>query len=50
MFALPSKSLQYFVAIAATAVAFTARFLLSSDLGDVAPLLVFTLSVVVASW
>ena len=50
MFALPSKSLRYFVAIAATAVAFTARFLLNSTLDDVAPLLVFTISVVVASW
>jgi len=48
--ALPSKSLRYFVAIAATAVAFTASFLLKSDLGDVATLLMFTLSVVVASW
>ncbi len=50
MSALPSKSSQYFVAIAATAVAFTARFLLEPVLGDVAPLLVFTLSVVVAAW
>jgi len=46
----PSKSLQYFLAIAATAVAFTARFLLQSVLGDVAPLLMFTLSVVVTAW
>jgi signal transduction histidine kinase/ActR/RegA family two-component response regulator len=50
MSALPSKSSQYFVAIAATAVAFTARFLLEPVLGNVAPLLVFSLSVVVASW
>jgi signal transduction histidine kinase/AmiR/NasT family two-component response regulator len=41
---------QYFVAIAVTAVVFTARFLLNSDLGDVAPLLVFTLSVMVSAW
>jgi signal transduction histidine kinase/CheY-like chemotaxis protein len=47
---LPSKSLQYFVAITATAVAFTVRFLLKSALGDVAPLLMFTLSVVVSAW
>jgi K+-sensing histidine kinase KdpD len=50
MYAMPSKSLRYFVAIAATAVVFTARFLLQSDLGDVAPLLMFTLSVTVAAW
>src|SRR5215468_1452761 len=50
MSALPSKSLRYFVAIAATAVAFIARFLLKSVLGDVAPLLMFTLSVVVSAW
>jgi signal transduction histidine kinase/AmiR/NasT family two-component response regulator len=50
MSALPSKSLRYFVAIAATAVAFAARFLLKSVLGDVAPLLMFTLSVVVSAW
>jgi signal transduction histidine kinase/AmiR/NasT family two-component response regulator len=50
MSALPSKSSQYFVAIAATAVVFTARFLLNSALGDVAPLLMFTLSVMVAAW
>jgi signal transduction histidine kinase/ActR/RegA family two-component response regulator len=47
---LPSKSLRYFVAIAATAVAFTARFLLKSSLGDVAPLILFTLSVMVSAW
>jgi signal transduction histidine kinase/CheY-like chemotaxis protein len=47
---LPSKSLRYFVAIAATAVAFTARFLLKSALGNVAPLIMFTLSVVVSAW
>src|SRR6266545_440478 len=47
---LPSKSLRYFVAIAATAVAFTARFLLKSALGNIAPLLLFTLSVVVSAW
>jgi signal transduction histidine kinase/ActR/RegA family two-component response regulator len=50
MFELPSKSLRYFVAIAATAVAFAARFLLKSSLGDVAPLLLFTLSVMVSAW
>jgi signal transduction histidine kinase/CheY-like chemotaxis protein len=50
MSALPSKSLQYFVAIAATAIVFTARFLLNSTLGDAAPLLMFTLSVMVAAW
>jgi K+-sensing histidine kinase KdpD len=50
MSALPSKTSQYFVAIAVTAVVFTARFLLNSDLGDVAPLLIFTLSVMVAAW
>jgi signal transduction histidine kinase/ActR/RegA family two-component response regulator len=47
---LPSKSLRYFVAIAVTAVVFTARFLLNSTLGDAAPLLMFTLSVMVAAW
>jgi signal transduction histidine kinase/CheY-like chemotaxis protein len=46
----PSKSSKYFLAIAATVVAFTARFLLKSVLGDVAPLLMFTLSVVVTAW
>jgi signal transduction histidine kinase/CheY-like chemotaxis protein len=50
MSALPSKSLRYFVAIAATAAAFTARFLLQSALGNVAPLLMFTISVVVSAW
>ncbi len=50
MFTLPSKSLRYFVAIVATAVAFITRFLLKSALGDVAPFLMFTLSVVVAAW
>ncbi len=50
MFAKPSKSSRYFIAIAATAVVFTARFLLNSVLGDVAPLLIFTLSVMVAAW
>jgi signal transduction histidine kinase/CheY-like chemotaxis protein len=50
MSALHSKSSQYLVAIAATAVVFTARFLLNSALGDVAPLLMFTLSVMVAAW
>ena len=50
MSALPSKSLAYFVAIAATAVAFTARFLLKSALGFVAPLLMFTFSVMVSAW
>jgi signal transduction histidine kinase/CheY-like chemotaxis protein len=50
MSALPSKSLQYFVAIAATAIVFTARFLLNPALGDIAPLLMFTLSVTVAAW
>src|SRR5262245_40462742 len=50
MVALPSKSLRYFVAIASTAVVFTARFLLKSALGDVAPLLMFTLSVMATAW
>src|SRR5262245_61522333 len=50
MSALPSKSLRYFVAVAATAVVFTARFLLKSVLGDVAPLVMFTLSVMVSAW
>ena len=47
---LPSKPMRYFIAIAATAVAFTTRFLLKTVLGDVAPLLMFTLSVVVSAW
>ncbi|HEU0175633.1 MAG TPA: ATP-binding protein [Blastocatellia bacterium] len=47
---LLSKSLRYFVAIAATAVVFTARFLLDPALGDVASLLLFILSVVVSAW
>jgi signal transduction histidine kinase len=42
--------LRYFVAIAATAVVFTARFLLEPALGDVAQFLLFILSVVVAAW
>jgi signal transduction histidine kinase/CheY-like chemotaxis protein len=50
MYALPSKSLQYFVAIAATAVALAARFMLESALGFVAPFILFTLAVVVAAW
>jgi signal transduction histidine kinase len=50
MSALPYKSLRYFVAIAATAVAFTARFMLEPALGDIAQFLLFTLSVVVAAW
>jgi signal transduction histidine kinase/CheY-like chemotaxis protein len=50
MSAQPSKSLRYFVAIASTAVVFTVRFLLNSTLGEVAPLLLFTLSVMVSSW
>jgi signal transduction histidine kinase/CheY-like chemotaxis protein len=50
MYTLPSKSSRYFVAIAATAVVFTIRFLLKSVLGDVAPLLMFTLSVMAAAW
>ena len=45
-----SKSLRYFVAISATAIAFTVRFMLKSTLGDVAPLLMFTLSVMVSAW
>ncbi|HEY6404122.1 MAG TPA: DUF4118 domain-containing protein, partial [Blastocatellia bacterium] len=45
-----SKVLQYFVAIAATAVVLTARFLLNPVLGDTAPLLIFTLSVIVSAW
>jgi signal transduction histidine kinase len=50
MSTLPSKSLRYFVAIVATTVAFVARFLLKSSLGDVAPLILFTLSVMVSAW
>jgi len=50
MSATPSKSLRYFVAVAATAVAFTARFLLKSAFDDFAPLLMFTLSIVVSAW
>jgi signal transduction histidine kinase/CheY-like chemotaxis protein len=50
MFVLTSKSLRYLVAIAATAVVFTARFMLEPTLGDVAQLLLFTLSVVAAAW
>jgi len=50
MSALSSKWAQYFVAIAATAVVFTARFLLEPALGDVAPLLMFTLSVMMSAW
>jgi signal transduction histidine kinase/CheY-like chemotaxis protein len=50
MSALHSKSLRYFVAIAATAVAFTVRFMLEPALGDIAQFLLFTLSVVVAAW
>jgi signal transduction histidine kinase/CheY-like chemotaxis protein len=47
---LPSKSLRYFIAIAATVIAFAARFLLKSALGNVAPLLMFTLSVMISAW
>src|SRR5262245_1672036 len=47
---LPSKSLRYFVAVAATMAAFAARFLLKSTLGNVAPLLMFTLSVMISAW
>jgi signal transduction histidine kinase/ActR/RegA family two-component response regulator len=50
MSTLPSKSLRYFVTTAATAVAFTTRLLLNSALGHVAPLLMFTLSVMVSAW
>src|SRR5262249_18801445 len=50
MSALHAKSSRYLVALAATAVALTAGFMLDPSLGDVAPLLVFTLSVVVAAW
>jgi signal transduction histidine kinase/CheY-like chemotaxis protein len=50
MSATPSKLLRYFVAIASTALVFTARLLLKSALGDVAPLVMFTLSVMVAAW
>jgi len=50
MYSLLSKSLRYFVAIAATAVVFTVRFLLQSTLGEVAPLLLFTLSIMVSAW
>src|SRR5262245_63817803 len=50
MSALRYKSSGYFVAIAATAVVFIARFLLEPVLVDVAQLLLFSLSVVVAAW
>jgi signal transduction histidine kinase/AmiR/NasT family two-component response regulator len=50
MFALLSKSLPYFVAIATTAIVFIARFLLEPVLGDVAQVLLFILSVIVTSW
>src|SRR5499427_7599915 len=50
MYALSSKSSRYFVAIAATAVAFIARFMLEPALGDIAQFLLFTLSVVAAAW
>src|SRR5262245_55518669 len=50
MSTLPSKSLRYFVAFVATTVTFTARFLLKSALGNVAPLLMFILSVMVSAW
>ena len=50
MSALHSKSSRYILALAVTAVALTARFMLESALGDVAPLLMFTLSVVLAAW
>jgi signal transduction histidine kinase/AmiR/NasT family two-component response regulator len=50
MSAQPSKLLRYFVAIASTAVVFTVRFLLKATLGEVAPLLLFTLSVMVSAW
>src|SRR5262245_34903300 len=50
MSATPSKLLRYFVAIASTAVVFTARLLLKSSLGDVVSLLMFTLSVMMAAW
>jgi signal transduction histidine kinase/ActR/RegA family two-component response regulator len=50
MSALPSNLSRYFVAIATTAVVFSFRFLLKSALGDVAPLLMFTLSVMATAW
>src|SRR5215475_1594188 len=50
MSALLSKSSPYFTAIAVTVAVFTVRFLLDPALGSVAQLLLFTLSVVVASW
>src|SRR5262250_744852 len=50
MSVLHSKSWRYSVAIVATAVVFIARFLLEPVLGDIAQLLLFTLSVVVAAW
>jgi signal transduction histidine kinase len=45
-----AKSTGYFIALVAVGIAFTARFLLKSILGDVAPLLIFAFSVVVAAW
>src|SRR5262245_7406680 len=45
--ARPSR---YGVALISVAIAFIARFELESSLGDVAPLLVFTLAVMVAAW
>jgi signal transduction histidine kinase/ActR/RegA family two-component response regulator len=41
---------RYGVALAAVTIAFVARYQLESALGDVAPLLVFTVAVVVAAW
>jgi signal transduction histidine kinase len=45
-----AKPSRYGVALISIAIAFLARFELESALGDVAPLLVFTLAVMVAAW
>src|SRR4030095_11809249 len=50
MSALQTKPSRYFIAIAATAVALTARYALESALGDVAPLLVVRLSLLGVAW
>src|SRR5262249_50202342 len=44
------KTSRYLVALIAVASVLAARFLLESILGDVAPLLLFTLAVMVAAW
>src|SRR5215470_14546766 len=50
MSALRTKLSRYFIALATVAVAFTARFMLEPVLGDVAQLMLFCLSVVMAAW